>query len=318
MRRPTIVASANKARARCCLPATALTWTPLRRSAATPSHPPGLYESLPRYPELSPMGVLRGLDYMGTVSFAISGSVTAATCGLDLVGCTFVGCITALGGGTVRDCIFGRLPVFWLDEREYIYMSIAAAFTAFVLCCTVELDSYAAYEVIMFWTDTLGLGAFAVIGTMYAIRLQYGITLTLLCTLITCTGGGLIRDTLCRRPARVLYPYQETYAITTICGGAMWIAARKLHIPLAVRMPIAAGTVVALRVYAASTGFRLPSAQLLLDRQTKEAPEMSPVKGDQRPQQLSTQGVNPHIALDHIRSTFEDGGLLAASLVKAN
>ena len=247
--------------------------TTQRRGTLSSSMSP---ESLPRYPEATPLGVLRGLDYMGTVSFAISGSVTAATCGLDLVGCTVVGCITALGGGTIRDAIFGKLPVFWLDEREYFYMALASAFATFCACCTFEFDKYEAYEFIMFWTDTIGLGAFAVIGTMYAIRLKYSIVLILLCTLITCTGGGIIRDTLCRRPVRVLYPYQDTYAATTVVGGASWLMMRQVNLPLLVRTPIAVGTVVGLRYAAATTGFHLPAADLLLSRQKKDAPEQIP------------------------------------------
>jgi uncharacterized membrane protein YeiH len=277
----------------------------IRNMTSTGEQPVGLYEALPRYPNASTMGVLRGLDYMGTVSFAVSGSVTAATCGLDLVGCTVVGTITALGGGTIRDVIFGKLPVFWLDEQEYVYMAAAAAFTTFVLCCFIELDSFKAYEVVMFWTDTIGLGAFAVIGTMYAIRLRYPTFLILLCTLVTCTGGGMIRDTLCRRPVRVLYPHQDTYAITTIAGGAVWIATRAMGVSLAARMPLAAGTVIGLRCLAASTGFHLPAADLLLKRQHRDAPELdpAPIKGGERATSLKADFRGAHFSIEHLRTS---------------
>ena len=278
------------------------------QSSDTPTPPVvGLYEALPRYPNATTMGVLRGLDLMGTVSFAVSGSVCAASCGLDLVGCTFVGVITALGGGTIRDFLFGKLPVFWLDEREYLYSAIAAALIAFALCCSVELDEFAAYEAVMFWTDTIGLGAFSVIGTMYAIRLGYPPIAVLLCTLITCTGGGLIRDTLCRRPARVLYPFQETYAATTVAGGAAWIAMRKLVVPLAPRVIIAVGTVVGLRCYAAKTHFRMPAADLLLQRQHQDAPQLDPEPVEERSPKLSAE-FHPVFTIDAIRSSLAEIG----------
>eukprot|EP00957_Ditylum_brightwellii_P209952 15364414-Ditylum_brightwellii.AAC.1 len=48
--------------------------------------------SLSRYPKMSsPGGILRGLDYLGTVTFALTGSVTAAQSGLDVFGCCMVG-----------------------------------------------------------------------------------------------------------------------------------------------------------------------------------------------------------------------------------
>eukprot|EP00957_Ditylum_brightwellii_P094963 7231602-Ditylum_brightwellii.AAC.1 len=60
--------------------------------------------SLSRYPKMSsPGGILRGLDYLGTVTFALTGSVTAAQSGLDVFGCCMVGMVTGVGGGTIRD-----------------------------------------------------------------------------------------------------------------------------------------------------------------------------------------------------------------------
>jgi uncharacterized membrane protein YeiH len=52
---------------------------------------------------------MRFCDYFGTWVFAISGTLTAATSGLDLLGCVVVGSITALGGGTARDMIMGQV-----------------------------------------------------------------------------------------------------------------------------------------------------------------------------------------------------------------
>ena len=71
-------------------------------------------DGMSRYPSFtSSRGVLRGLDYFGTVVFASSGAITAASCGLDLLGCVALGTITAVGGGTIRDVvILGRAP-FW-------------------------------------------------------------------------------------------------------------------------------------------------------------------------------------------------------------
>jgi uncharacterized membrane protein YeiH len=64
---------------------------------------------LSRHPELSVPGFMRFCDYFGTWVFAISGTLTAATSGLDLLGCVVVGSITALGGGTARDMIMGQV-----------------------------------------------------------------------------------------------------------------------------------------------------------------------------------------------------------------
>jgi hypothetical protein len=39
------------------------------------------YDGMPRYPELSPGGALRAMDYIGTVAFAVSGCITGAVAG---------------------------------------------------------------------------------------------------------------------------------------------------------------------------------------------------------------------------------------------
>ena len=89
-------------------------------------------DSLSRFPNLySPGGILRGLDYSGTITFALSGSITAAQSGLDVFGCSIVAMLTAVGGGTIRDAVFLSRRPFWTSETEYIWMSIITGFVTF-------------------------------------------------------------------------------------------------------------------------------------------------------------------------------------------
>lgn len=207
------------------------------------------FEGMPRYPNLSVLGGLRALDYAGTTIFAISGSILASMYGMDGLGCVVVGSITALGGGTVRDMIWGKCPAFWLDETEYLYMSIAAAAAAFWFCYYGE-PGKALLEFVVFWGDTLGIGAFSVIGTMYAIRMGFGVIITLVCCCITCTGGGIVRDVLVKRPVRVMHNLEEVYAEAAVSGGAAYILARSVGLPLQARVVIGASTTIALRILA--------------------------------------------------------------------
>jgi len=63
-------------------------------SAEVP-HPDGLT----RWPGISsPQAWLRTCDLIGTASFAASGCMTAGFAGMDILGCTLVGTITAVGG----------------------------------------------------------------------------------------------------------------------------------------------------------------------------------------------------------------------------
>jgi uncharacterized membrane protein YeiH len=78
----------------------------------TQLHPDGMT----RWPGLtSAQGLLRTFDWVGTMSFAASGCLTAGNMGLDVFGCSVVGTITAVGGGTVRDMMLAQ-RVGWMDE----------------------------------------------------------------------------------------------------------------------------------------------------------------------------------------------------------
>lgn len=47
-----------------------------------------------------------------------------------VAGCTIVGSITAMGGGTVRDVLIGNAPVFWYLKSYYL--NIACIYTDFI------------------------------------------------------------------------------------------------------------------------------------------------------------------------------------------
>ena len=228
--------------------------------------PPEEYEGLTRWPQLTSVpGALRCLDWVGTCAFAVSGSMLAGTYGLSALGCTVVGMTTALGGGAIRDFIFGTVPVSFIEEYEYLIMAAISAAATFVVCYAYAPTAadLAAYDAAMFFCDTIGIGAFCVIAVMFAARRNFPMTLVLLCTLLTCTGGGMMRDLIVGRPVRVLNTYLEAYAETVLCGACVYMGLKKLRMPLAVRCIGAWTTVVALRCLATYYNFSLPQAVAL-------------------------------------------------------
>ncbi|MBO5918533.1 MAG: TRIC cation channel family protein, partial [Oscillospiraceae bacterium] len=46
-------------------------------------------------------------ELAGTIAFAVSGAMLAVKKRLDIFGILFLGLITALGGGTIRDLLLG-------------------------------------------------------------------------------------------------------------------------------------------------------------------------------------------------------------------
>ncbi|KAJ1438194.1 UPF0126 domain-containing protein [Ochromonadaceae sp. CCMP2298] len=153
------------------------------------SHPYGIT----RFPGLtSPQAILRLIDLVGTVSFACSGTVTAGYAGMNGIGCTVVGTITAVGGGTIRDILLGKTPVFWLVEQEYIVITVVTSLLTFLLWGRDHRGGkmWAQDGPLLFWSDTLGLGAFCVIGAMAGVRNDLNPLLCVVIGLISSTFGG--------------------------------------------------------------------------------------------------------------------------------
>jgi uncharacterized membrane protein YeiH len=109
-----------------------------------------------------PVGLV-ALDYLGTAAFSASGTLVAGQSGMDTLGCCFVGGITALGGGTVRDLLLGRLPVFWFSQTSFLGLSIATSLATFYFSESLESLGLLRSDVLLYG-DTIGLGAFAVVG----------------------------------------------------------------------------------------------------------------------------------------------------------
>lgn len=159
------------------------------------------------------------LDYVGVVVFAMTGCLLAARKRVDLVGFTLLGIVTAIGGGTLRDVILDRTPVFWVQDPVYLY-----------LCCATALGMYLAAHWIsrymrwVLWADALGLAVFAAIGTNVALASGAGFAVCVLMGVVTATFGGVIRDVLAGVPTLIMH--KEIYVTAAFIGSVIfWVLA---------------------------------------------------------------------------------------------
>lgn len=218
-------------------------------------------ELLGRWPSLrSAEGLFRALDWIGTLTFALTGAALAGQYSLDLLGCLIVGSITAVGGGTIRDVLLGTSPVFWVEEWEYLVICIFAAVLGFLFWEEATRD-----EAVHFLLDTVGLGMFTCVGAQTAIRKRCRAPIVWWSALINACGGGVIRDVLVGRPVRILHnteTYQSLYGACAFFGGvAYWWAYRVAR--LQVRLRVLCGFVVtaSLRYWGWMHRVALPSAR---------------------------------------------------------
>ena len=212
----------------------------------------------------APGAFVRFVDYFGTAVFAQAGVVTAGTAGMNFLGCIIVGSITAMGGGSFRGFVLGE-QVFWAQEPEYVYISLAASVLTFFFWPALErlfakAGKSNVLESSLNWLDALAIGGFCVIGANNGLRAAAGDpVVAVACGMFTASFGGIMRDTLCAMPARILHSHQEAYASCTSIGAATFVTLSALNVNPWVRCLAPMAVVVALRWLAWSKGLRLPT-----------------------------------------------------------
>ncbi|MDH5415094.1 MAG: trimeric intracellular cation channel family protein, partial [Flavobacteriaceae bacterium] len=132
------------------------------------------------------------LDILGTIAFAVSGTLAAMHKRLDLFGVFIIAFVTAVGGGTLRDILIDRAQVNWMQDLNYIYAIGVATILAIIIRKKI---AYLRSSLFLF--DTIGLGIFTIIGTEIGIQQQFHPVIIVILGTLTATFGGVLRDILC-------------------------------------------------------------------------------------------------------------------------
>src|SRR5215204_3261850 len=105
------------------------------------------------------------LTYLAVAASAISGTLEARKYEMDVVGATTVAFVTAFGGGTLRDLLLGRTPIFWLIDPWLSITTFAIAIISFYLINRIS-------DKLLLIPDALGLGFFSVLGATFALQMN--------------------------------------------------------------------------------------------------------------------------------------------------
>lgn len=137
------------------------------------------------------------LDLIGTLAFAISGALKAKGRALNIFGVVFLGTVTAVGGGTVRDLIIGRTPLFYLKDPSYLTITIISSILAFYS------PSFFKKQFSFFrFLDSVGLATFVIIGVSIPFKylnLEFSFMsfyISMFIGILTGCGGGVLRDAI--------------------------------------------------------------------------------------------------------------------------
>ena len=169
------------------------------------------------------MNVIYILEMIGTAAFAISGALAASRKNMDIFGFCVLALMPAVGGGTLRDLILGRTPVFWVADNSYVIVALVTAVIAFF-----GIYRPGTRQRLLIWADAMGLALFAALGTEISLEYNAGPIVAIMLGVATAVTGGMIRDIIVNEIPLVLS--KEIYATAAFVTGVVFVLAEKIGV----------------------------------------------------------------------------------------
>jgi uncharacterized membrane protein YeiH len=198
------------------------------------------------------VALLSVLDLVGVAVFAVSGALAAGRKHLDLFGVYVLAVVTATGGGTLRDVLLDRHPVFWVARPAVLIVALGAA-TATVAFARWGTPAPRLLRI----ADALGLGLFAVAGAQAAEATGVPPLIVVVMGMMTGTFGGVLRDVLTSQIPLVLRP-GRLYATAAALGPAVYLALKSAGMEAVWAAAIGSAATITLRFAAILFRIRLP------------------------------------------------------------
>ncbi len=191
------------------------------------------------------------LDYLSVAVFALTGALVASRAQLDVVGFIFIACLTATGGGTLRDVMLDR-PVFWIANPAMLGVAAAAALVVFMTAHLLE----SRYRAIL-WLDAFALAVAVPAGVAAAVGEGAGWSVVLVMGMVTGCMGGLLRDVVCNEVPLVLRQ-GELYVTCAFAGALAVVLVGLAGVSGGAALVLCGVVTLGLRAGSIAFGWRLP------------------------------------------------------------
>jgi uncharacterized membrane protein YeiH len=195
--------------------------------------------------------MLQVISVVAIAAWAMTAALAAGRRKMDWFGVCVLACVTALGGGTLRDTLLGHYPLLWVADPMLL-----------VICCGAALVTIAAARFMhaLRWPflllDALGLVIFTIAGCNVAIEMGQSPIIVIVAGMITGIAGGILRDVLCNDVPLVFS--SELYATVSIVTGVLYYVGLQYGFPQDFVIIAAAAIGFSLRVLAIVFKLEMP------------------------------------------------------------
>ena len=163
--------------------------------------------------------------------------------------------VGSIGGGTIRDVMLDRHPLFWMTDLNYVIV-----ITLTSLICQVLFNYYQKIDWTLKFFDAIGLAAFSVIGLKVGLTLGAHPMIAVMMAVLTSIAGGIMRDMICNEIPLVLQ--KEIYISASITGALMYFMLGQIGASDAIQDTLTLVTIFGVRMLAIRFDWHLPSIRL--------------------------------------------------------
>lgn len=197
------------------------------------------------------MNIIYALDILGTLAFAISGSLVAIKKQFDIFGVVIIAFVTAVGGGMLRDVLINSHPINWIGDMNYIWTIFIAVIITFLLRSKI-----APLRKTFFLFDAIGIGVFTLLGLQKCLNFGLHPFIALIMGMISAVFGGVIRDILTRKVPLIFK--KEIYASACLAGGSIYLLLSLLEFNDNFQFIISVLVIIVIRVVSVKYQLELP------------------------------------------------------------
>lgn len=198
------------------------------------------------------MALVQLFTVIGVAVFAASGALAAVRRSLDPVGVLVLAIVTATGGGTLRDVLMDRHPIFWISAPWYIGVSALAA-----LVTWLWVRKFPPPDRALQYADALGLAFFSIAGAQIAEAEGLKPFAATIMAAITGCAGGLIRDVLVAE-IPLVFRQSELYVTACVAGVALYFCLAGLGLSVEVSSVAGMATIALVRLASIRWSITLP------------------------------------------------------------